>query len=213
LLQIPYRQGIFPWPHEGYPLLWFSPDPRFILPPRQAHIHHSLRKQLRRGAYDITFDRSFSEVMLGCQQSARPGQRGTWITAEMMDGYTELHRQGFAHSVEAWQGGDLVGGLYGVSFGRVFFGESMFARAPDASKVAFATLIANLLCWEFQLIDCQSYTEHLARFGALEIPRTQFTERLERALSFDDKLGPWPVDISSVDAFDVIRQAQHPEDG
>lgn len=200
LLKIAYRQGIFPWPHEGLPLLWFSPDPRFVLDLREAHLHASLKKVLRRGRYRVSFDTRFRDVMLGCQAAYRPGQRGTWITDDMIAGYSTLHEEGLAHSVEAWQGDRLVGGLYGVSFGRIFFGESMFAEAPDASKVAFATLLGNLAAWDFDVVDCQSYTDHLARFGAQEWPRQRFLRTLEQALLYETKLGPWPLDVSSEDA-------------
>ena len=206
LLKIAYRQGIFPWPHEGLPLLWFSPDPRFVLVPTEAHLHSSLKKTLRRGAYTVTFDKAFPGVIRGCQMAYRPGQRGTWITDDMIEGYTALHQEGVAHSIEAWQGDRLVGGLYGISFGRIFFGESMFARAQDASKVAFATLLANLVAWDFHLVDCQSYTDHLARFGATEWPRRRFLDVLAKTLELETKTGPWTVEVPPEDAARVLEE-------
>lgn len=194
-----YRRGIFPWPHEGAPLLWFCPDPRFVLSPGTAHIAHSLRKQMRRGGWEIRTDTSFAAVMRACA-APRPGQTGTWITGEMLAGYTALHAKGFAHSIETWRDGELVGGLYGVSLGRVFFGESMFARLPDASKIAFATLLANLVRWDFELVDCQSRTEHLARFGAVEWPRPRFLAVLERAVAAPTRQGPWTFDVGPEEA-------------
>lgn len=208
LLKIAYRQGIFPWPHEGLPLLWFSPDPRFVLVPEEAHLHQSLKKTLRRGQYTVTFDTAFEDVMRGCQEAYRPGQYGTWITSDIIEGYTALHAEGVAHSVEAWRGDELVGGLYGVSFGRVFFGESMFARATDASKTAFATLLANLIAWGFDLVDCQSYTDHLSRFGAVEWPRRRFLDTLARALEHETREGPWTVEVPPEEAARVIAEAR-----
>jgi leucyl/phenylalanyl-tRNA--protein transferase len=199
-LLLAYSRGIFPWPHEGLPLLWFSPDPRFVLRPEEAHISASLRKRVRRGTYTITTDTAFREVMLGCSAVPRPGQDGTWITDEMLAGYTELHRRGLAHSVEAWEGGELVGGLYGIALGRMFTGESMFARAPDASKVAFATLLGNFIEWGFAFVDCEVYTDHLARFGAEEWPRRRFLRELATALEGPTKPGPWTLDLSPVEA-------------
>jgi leucyl/phenylalanyl-tRNA---protein transferase len=190
-LLLAYGQGIFPWPHEGYPLLWFSPDPRFVLPLSGVTLSRSLRKTIRRGTYEIRFDTRFREVMLACSEAPRRGQSGTWITEELVSGFSRLHDSGFAHSVEAYEGGALVGGLYGMSLGTAFFGESMFARRPDASKAAFATLLAHLALWGFDFVDCQVYTEHLARFGAEDEPRSQFLARLRRALSHPTRVGRW----------------------
>jgi leucyl/phenylalanyl-tRNA--protein transferase len=195
-----YSQGIFPWPHEGYPLLWFCPDPRFVLVPEQAHVSRSLRKAMRRGGWEVRADTAFRQVIGRCSAKDRPGQDGTWITAEMIRGYTALHEQGLAHSIEAWKDGALVGGLYGISLGGVFFGESMFADVPDASKVAFATLLANLIRWGFPLVDCQSYTEHLASFGAEEWPRWRFLSDLEQALRLPTRAGRWTLDLSPEEA-------------
>jgi leucyl/phenylalanyl-tRNA--protein transferase len=199
-----YSRGIFPWPHEGLPLLWFCPDPRFALVPAAAHVSRSLRKEMRRGTYGVRADTAFSAVMRGCAEAARPGQDGTWITPGMIAGYTALHAQGLAHSIEAWRGGELVGGLYGVSLGGVFFGESMFSRAPGASKVAFATLLANLAHWRFELVDCQQDTEHLARFGAEDWPRAQFLAALRRSLRSPTRRGPWTLEVAPAAAAEMF---------
>ncbi len=196
-----YRHGIFPWYSEGQPILWWSPDPRAVLLPEKLKISRSLRKTLRAGKFRVTLDTRFRDVMRAC---AEPRQQhpygGTWITPDMIDAYTRLHVLGWAHSIEAWQENELVGGLYGVALGGAFFGESMFARATDASKVAFVHLVHQLVRWGFTLIDCQQYTEHLARFGAQEIPRTDFLQRLERALVLPDRQGRWSLDADIADA-------------
>ncbi len=176
-----YRCGIFPWFNEGQPVLWWSPDPRMVLFPDEFRLHRSLRKTLRRGGYVVTCDRAFDRVIEGCAEP-RPDQDGTWITDEMRAVYGELYRRGIAHSVETWVEGELVGGLYGLALGRVFFGESMFARATDASKIAFAHLVLQLTRWGFGLIDCQQETAHLASFGARPIARAVFLAHLERLL-------------------------------
>lgn len=186
-----YAQGIFPWYSEGQPILWHSPDPRFVLLPEKLHVGRSLRKTLARAHYTIRYDTAFAEVIARCSEVPRPGQNGTWITDEMIAGYVELHRLGFAHSIEAWKDEALVGGLYGVSLGSAFFGESMFASAPDASKAAFVHLVERLRSWGFTLIDCQVETEHLARFGAENWPRTRFLAALELALEAETRSGPW----------------------
>jgi leucyl/phenylalanyl-tRNA--protein transferase len=193
-LILAYSSGIFPWPHEGLPLLWHSPDPRTVLVPKEIHVGRSLEKQIRRGTYEVRFDTAFRQVMRGCSQKERPDQDGTWITDEMIEGYVALHRRGLAHSIEAWRGDELVGGLYGVSLGGAFFGESMFAEAPDASKVAFATLVRQLDRWGFDFVDCQVHTEHLERFGAVEWPRTRFLAALKKALKKPNRVGPWTLD-------------------
>jgi leucyl/phenylalanyl-tRNA---protein transferase len=206
-LLLAYGQGIFPWPHEGYPLLWFSPDPRFVLDLAGVTLSRSLRKTIRRGTYEIRFDTRFRDVMLACSTAPRRGQAGTWITEELVAGFTGLNESGFAHSVEAYEDGELVGGLYGISLGRAFFGESMFTRRPDASKVAFVTLLAHLAHWKFELVDCQVYTEHLARFGARDEPRTLFLARLRRALEHATRLGPWEHTLSPEEVLDVLDGA------
>jgi leucyl/phenylalanyl-tRNA--protein transferase len=204
-LLLGYGQGIFPWPSEGLPLLWFSPDPRFVLEPRDAHLPRSLRKQLKRMPYTIRFDTAFGEVIRACAATKRPGQRGTWITDELICGYEQLFELGFAHSVEAYQGDELVGGLYGVSLGRAFFGESMFANAPDASKLAFAMLLAQFVAWEVQLVDCQVYTDHLARFGAGDWPRALFLARLRDALTQETLRGRWTLEVTPEQALSLLR--------
>ena len=201
-----YSRGIFPWPHDGMPLLWFCPDPRFVLLPEQARLSRSLRKEMRRGAYEVRADTAFPAVMRGCATVPRPGQDGTWITPDMLAGFTAFHEQGFAHSIEAWRDGELMGGLYGVSLGAVFYGESMFARAPDASKVAFATLLANLVRWGFELVDCQNATHHLARFGAANWPRVRFLAALKRALRAPTRRGPWTFDVGPAEAAELFRK-------
>ena len=199
-LKAAYSQGIFPWPHDGYPLLWFCPDPRFALVPEEAHLSRSLRKRMRRGPYEVRADTAFAEVIRRCSAKPRPGQDGTWITEEMLAGYIALHEEGLAHSIEAWQDGRLVGGLYGVSLGGAFFGESMYTDAPDASKICLATLLANLMHWGFELLDCQSYTDNLASFGAREWPRSLFLAVLQRVLDAPTRAGRWTLDLGPIEA-------------
>ncbi len=174
-----YRQGIFPWYSEGQPILWWSPDPRAVLFPERLKISRSLRKVLRKGRFRVTADEAFDRVVAGCA-APRKGEEGTWITPEMAAAYRRLHGMGAAHSVECWEGDELVGGLYGVAIGRVFFGESMFSRRSDASKVAFVHLVGMLQRWNYELIDCQVATRHLASLGAITIPRRQFIRMLAR---------------------------------
>lgn len=168
-----YRQGIFPWFMPDDPILWWSPNPRMVLFPDELHIHRSLAKVLRNRCYEIRFDTAFHQVMAHCAAPRKEGA-GTWISQEMLEGYCELHRMGYAHSVETWVDGELVGGLYGVAIGDVFYGESMFAHRSDASKIAFACLVPWLARQGFRLIDCQMRTDHLARFGGREISRREF---------------------------------------
>jgi leucyl/phenylalanyl-tRNA--protein transferase len=179
-----YRLGIFPWYGPGEPVLWWSPDPRMVLPTTELRVSRSLRKRLHAvGAgkrWQLRLDTAFTDVMRACA-APRPGQDGTWITAAVIESYGALHRQGLAHSVETWEDDRLVGGLYGVSIGRMFYGESMFARATDASKVALAALVRLLLVEGVPLIDCQQNTAHLASLGAREIPRSAFVRHLARA--------------------------------
>lgn len=177
-----YRRGIFPWFNTGQRVLWWSPDPRMVLLPNQLHVPHSLSRVIRKQQVEIRVDTSFDAVMRACAAS-RKDQDSTWINEGMIAGYTELYHLGIAHSVEAWAGSELVGGLYGVALGRVFYGESMFARQPDASKIAFVCLVKNLQKQGVELIDCQMYTHHLARFGAVEMPRAEFIAYLQHALS------------------------------
>jgi leucyl/phenylalanyl-tRNA--protein transferase len=189
-----YRHGIFPWYSEGRPILWWCPSPRFALLPDELHVGRSLRKTIKRAPYRISLDTDFAGVIERCAHAERLGQRGTWITDDVRNAFTELHRRGVAHSVEAWQGDELVGGLYGLALGSVFFGESMFAEAPDASKVAFVRLVEQLRAWEFDLVDCQVHTEHLERFGARYFPLSDFMARLDAGVSRPSKLGPWRFD-------------------
>jgi leucyl/phenylalanyl-tRNA---protein transferase len=174
-----YRNGIFPWFNEDEPILWWSPDPRMVLFPDELNISRSLAKLIRKNNYTIQTDTHFVEVMQACA-APRKDQHGTWIHPEIIDAYSELHRLGLAHSVETWIDGELSGGLYGIALGKIFFGESMFSRSPDASKIAFAYLVRQLSEWEFALIDCQVRTAHLASLGAREIPRTVFRQLLEQ---------------------------------
>jgi leucyl/phenylalanyl-tRNA--protein transferase len=190
-LLLAYEQGIFPWFSDGEPILWWSPDPRFVLFPKELKVSASMRQVLRRNVFRITFDQAFAEVIAHCQQIPRPGQDGTWITAEVQAAYTELHRLGFAHSVEVWQGDDLAGGLYGVSLGSCFFGESMFARVSNASKAGFITLVQALEERNFQLIDCQIYTPHLESLGARGLRRRDFLIRLAELLRSPTWQGSW----------------------
>jgi len=193
-----YRHGIFPWYNEGDPILWWSPDPRAVLFPEKLHVPRSLKKRLRSNVFTVTLDTSFQQVM---EQCAGPRlqypEGGTWITDDMLDAYTRLHKLGYAHSVESWQEGRLVGGLYGVAIGGAFFAESMFTRVDDASKVALARLVRQLLAWNFRLIDCQQSSPHVMRFGAEEIPRLDFINRLIEALKIPDRRGRWVFDEPS----------------
>ena len=174
-----YRKGIFPWFNPGDPILWWCPDPRLVLVPGEIRISRSLRRTLRKMEFEVTFDQAFSEVIRACA-GPRKTAPGTWITQHMMRAYANLHAIGHAHSVEAWHGSQLAGGLYGVTIGQTFFGESMFYVRSNASKVAFAVLAENLTRWNYRLIDCQVKTDHLASFGAKQIPRKQFIESIER---------------------------------
>ena len=178
-----YSRGIFPWFSEGEPILWWSPDPRMVLFPGELKVSRSLRKRVEHGAYQLTADTAFRRVMEECARPRR-GQSGTWIVPEMIAAYTALHARGLAHSVEAWREGRLVGGLYGVALGRVFFGESMFSRSPDASKVALVELVRRLRGKAFRLIDCQQATAHLASLGAREIPRARFARLLQDSIQY-----------------------------
>jgi leucyl/phenylalanyl-tRNA---protein transferase len=189
-----YRNGIFPWYSEGRPILWWCPSPRFVLLPDELHVGRSLRRAIKREPYRITLDTAFAAVIDRCGHAPRVGQRGTWITNDVRDAFVELHRRGLAHSVEAWEGERLVGGLYGLAMGTVFFGESMFADAPDASKIAFVRLVEQLRTWGFDLIDCQVHPEHLERFGARYVELDEFMRRLHEGVGHPSRLGPWSFD-------------------
>jgi leucyl/phenylalanyl-tRNA--protein transferase len=188
-----YAHGIFPWYNEE-PILWFSPDPRMVLRLDELVVNRTLRKNLRRERYEVRLDSDFEAVIRACAAAPRPGQDGTWITADMIEAYCALHELGFAHSAEAWQGDELMGGIYGVSLGAAFFGESMFARSSDASKVAFATLARHIYAWGFSFLDCQIHTDLLERLGGREWTRAEFLNALEHALDVPTRRGKWVLD-------------------
>jgi leucyl/phenylalanyl-tRNA--protein transferase len=185
-----YSRGIFPWFSAGDPVLWWSPDPRMVLFPEELKVSRSLRKTAARGTYETRVDTAFRAVMEACA-APRDGQGGTWIVPEMIAAYTALHERGLAHSVESWSGDELVGGLYGVALGKVFFGESMFARAPDASKVALLRLVERLRASDYRVIDCQQATAHLATLGAREIPRAAFAQLLRESIQYPPSGERW----------------------
>lgn len=189
-----YRMGIFPWFNEGQPVFWHSPDPRVVLYPEELKIPRSLGKRVRQRRYRITMNQSFQDVIVACQQIARPDQPGTWITNDMVRAYLELHEAGFAHSIEAWREDELVGGLYGVSIGDVFAGESMFARTTDASKVAFVHFVRQFQRWGGTLVDCQIQTEHLARFGARPVSRNAYLQAVIAGRDRQLRALPWRFD-------------------
>jgi len=189
-----YRRGIFPWFGDDDPLLWWSPDPRMVLHAGELRVSRSLRRAVRSGRFHVTLDTAFTEVVAGCAEP-RPEQDGTWITADMTDAYVRLAALGFAHSVEAWADGRLAGGLYGVAIGRMFFGESMFTRVTDASKVAFVQLVRQLERWGVPLVDCQMSTHHLASLGAREISRADFVREVRRLVRQPAVPAPWRFDV------------------
>ncbi len=193
-LLLAYKMGIFPWYSVGQPILWWSPNPRMTLSLQDFHVPRSLAKTLRKKPYTITLDTAFEQVIDACAAVERPNQEGTWITSEMRHAYNDLHDLGYAHSCEAWQDGELVGGLYGLSVGRLFSGESMFSHAPDASKVAFVHLVRQLESWGYPLIDCQLHTQHLARFGAQEIPRKDYLAAIATLIELPGQVGQWSFD-------------------
>ncbi len=186
-----YQSGIFPWyEHEGF-FYWYSPDPRLVLFPSELRVHKSMRSIFNRRKFDYTFDTAFESVIRACAQTPRAGQVGTWICEDFITSYTTLHQRGIAHSVEVWQNGEMVGGLYGLALGRVFFGESMFTRVPNASKAGFIVLVRALQQSGFLLIDCQQETEHLKSLGARPISRKTFLEMLRENLSEPTLRGRW----------------------
>jgi leucyl/phenylalanyl-tRNA--protein transferase len=193
-----YRRGIFPWYSDGQPVLWWSPDPRMVLYPREFKVSDSLKKTIKRvlrePQWEVRVDHDFAAVMRACADTPREGQRGTWITADIVEAYSTLHRAGDAHSIETWFDGERVGGLYGVSFGKMFFGESMFAHRSDASKIALAALVSHLRRHEIEMIDCQQNTSHLASLGGREIPRKRFVAHLQGAV--EKPPIPWHFDKS-----------------
>ena len=185
-----YEKGIFPWYSQGDPIIWWSPDPRFVIFPEEVKVSRSMKKELRKGTFTITADKAFEQVIKACRKP-RKHESGTWITDDIVKGYTELHKLGYAHSVEAWKDGELRGGLYGISLGRCFFGESMFSIEPNSSKAAFVTLAQKLASLNFDIIDCQVYTAHLESLGAVEIPREEFTAILDYSLTQETLKGDW----------------------
>lgn len=191
-LLLAYSKGIFPWYSIGDPILWWSPSPRMILFPSEFHCSKRLARTLRQGKFTITFDQDFENVIEACA-APRKDHDGTWIIDEMVTAYRELHRQGWAHSVECWQGSELVGGLYGVAIGGCFFGESMFSLVSDGSKVAFASLVAKVKEWQFDLIDCQMKTAHLGSLGAKEISGEQFSQIIAASVLKTSRCGVWSV--------------------
>ncbi|MDQ1315648.1 MAG: leucyl/phenylalanyl-tRNA---protein transferase [Pseudomonadota bacterium] len=188
-----YRHGIFPWFNPGEPVLWWSPDPRMVLAPGEVRVTRSLAKRMRNAGFELRVDTAFAEVMRACA-APREDAGGTWISPAMVAAYTRLFDAGYAHSVETWRDGKLVGGLYGVAIGRMFYGESMFSLEPDASKVALVRLARQLRRWEFGLIDCQMETAHLASLGARTQPRAMFTARLAELVNLPHRPGPWIFD-------------------
>ena len=193
-LLVAYRSGIFPWYDDSLPILWHSPDPRCVLPVDRLHVGRTLRRAVTRGVYDVRYDTAFERVIRACQKTPRPGQDGTWITEEMARAYLVLHRMGYAHSIESWSEDELVGGLYGVSLGHVFFGESMFSWKPNASKVALVRLAERVGRWGFPIIDAQVPTPHTVAMGAEEWPRSTFIEVLRRELAHPTRRGSWAAE-------------------
>lgn len=193
-LLLAYSLGIFPWYSDGYPILWWSPDPRLILLPEELKVSRSLRQTMDKSQFSITLDAAFEKVIMSCAEVHRDKHADTWITADMIDAYLRLHKSGYAHSVEAWSEGELAGGLYGVSLGGIFFGESMFAKKSNASKVAFVRLVRQLKIWGFVLIDCQVTTRHLISLGAKETPRSEFLKTLRHSLKMPTRTGKWRFD-------------------
>ncbi|HQR58131.1 MAG TPA: leucyl/phenylalanyl-tRNA--protein transferase [Azonexus sp.] len=189
-----YRHGIFPWGTVERQPLWYSPDPRMVLFPGEFRLTRSLRKTLRARQYEVRFDSDFAAVIDACAATPRPGQDGTWISRDMMDAYLRLHELGWAHSVEVYVEGNLTGGLYGLGIGRMFYGESMFSRRSNASKIAFAHLVRYLLAHDFAMVDCQMRTEHLASLGGREIPRDDFLARLQQLIRPEQRRGRWTAD-------------------
>jgi len=193
-----YRSGIFPWFNKNETILWWSPDPRMILFPNELKISHSLNKILKKKDYEIRVDSAFNEVIRACA-APRKGQTGTWIHSDMISAYITLHEMGLAHSVETWIDGKLKGGLYGVTQGKIFFGESMFSQIDNASKIAFVHLVKQLEKWNYNMIDCQMKTTHLASFGAREIPRKEFSHILKESVNYPNQIEKWNFDNESIE--------------
>jgi len=196
-LLLAYRMGIFPWSGEES-ILWWSPDPRLVLYPEEIKVSKTLKKIIKKDKFDITMDQAFDEVIEACAQIRSENNEGTWIGKDMIKAYCGLHKSGYAHSVEAWYKGELVGGLYGVSLGKSFFGESMFTRISNASNVVFVKLVEYLTQISFDMIDCQVRTEHMIRFGAREIPRDLFLQQLKKSLCKPTIKGKWSFETKEI---------------
>ena len=196
LLLDAYRHGIFPWFNPGEPILWWSPDPRMVLVPGDIRVTRSLARRMRNGGFELRVDTAFVEVMRGCGEP-RAGEYGTWISPAMVAAYSRLFDAGYAHSIETWHDGVLVGGLYGVAIGRMFYGESMFSREADASKIALVRLARQLQQWGFGLIDCQMETAHLASMGARTLPRAAFVAQLDELVNLPHRPGPWTFNLET----------------
>lgn len=194
-LLLAYSMGIFPWYSEGWPVLWWSPDPRLVLSPGGLKVSRSLAQFIKKNIYSITIDKAFERVIRYCAEIHKKDDGDTWITDKMIDAYIGLYRSGYAHSVESWLDNELVGGLYGLSLGSAFFGESMFNKKDNASKVAFVKLAQQLLKWDFELIDCQVTTKHLVSLGAGEVRRNKFMELLKKSLQTPTKKGKWEFEL------------------
>ena len=207
-LLVAYRKGIFPWYNPGEPILWWSPNPRCVIVPKKFRPSKSLRKSIRKQGFKFTVDQAFDDVIRQCAAPREQGP-GTWITAEMMNAYINLHNQGFAHSVETWQGENLVGGLYGISLGKIFFGESMFTIARDASKAALDFLVEKLVVMDYQLIDCQITSPHLLSLGAEEIPRSDFVARLDKAIGAEEHPDTWGIQCRPMKGFDLDSSTEN----
>ncbi len=190
-LKLAYSKGIFPWYDDGYPILWWSPDPRMVLFPHKLKVSQSLKQTIRNGPFTVSIDQAFADVIVRCASTPRQGEHGTWITTDMQKAYIALHKAGLAHSAEAWYNGELVGGLYGVALGKAFFGESMFHQKVNASKVAFCHLVGKLRAWDFQIIDAQVHTSHLESLGAEMIARSRYLEILNEAQQIVELPGSW----------------------
>jgi leucyl/phenylalanyl-tRNA--protein transferase len=202
-----YRRGVFPWFDSGQPILWWSPDPRCVLKPGSFHVARRLRRSLRNSPFELTINDAFSEVIAACAAD-RVGQEGTWITNEMVEAYSSLHAQGWAHSVEIWRDDELVGGLYGIAIGKAFFGESMFSQAPNASKIAMWSLCELLVHHQFEILDCQVVSPHLTSLGAILMPRAEFAALLERACEPATKFDKWPE--KRVPVANILTSDGHP---
>ena len=197
-LLLAYRMGIFPWYSDEEPVLWWSPDPRLVLYPKEIKVSKTLNKIIKKDKFDITVDQAFAEVISECAKIRAENNEGTWIVEDMIKAYCGLYESGYAHSVEAWHKGELAGGLYGVSLGKSFFGESMFTKISNASNVAFVKLVEHLTALSFDMIDCQIRTEHMIRFGARDIPRDLFLQQLKKSLDVPTIKGKWSFEIKEI---------------